>query len=355
MTVRTKYFDPALLINSPWLDYQSHLTVDIIYDLLDSRSVPDREILAGQETENVANEIALALESVGHQAKLWPITNRNYQSVINQLTGDIVFNQVESDILGYNALLYIEQKHLKVTGTGSSGYRLSWNKAKIQDILINAGISTPKYKIIKRNNKFCLPNKLKYPQIVKSANDHGSLSINQKSVVRNLPELNSQVNWIFKEQKDDALIEDYIAGRELSLTFIGNEHELLFLPVKEILFGPMYPGKANIVTYDSKWVENSIDYQSTLKLSCPANLDEMELHNIQKTVSLAIKYLSARDYGRFDIRLRDKIPYIIDYNANPALGYDAASRIPAEVFGLAYPAFINAIVLAAMNRYPDIK
>jgi D-alanine-D-alanine ligase len=146
------------------------------------------------------------------------------------------------------------------------------------------------------------------------------------------------------------MAESYIDGRELSVTVLGNIPNLLVLPAKEILFSQKFGSIPHIVTYDSKWTEDSKDYQGSLGLACPAILDSQEKSALDRVVRQAVAALGVRDYARFDIRLKNRIPYIIDYNANPALGYDAASRIPAEISGISYPGLLSAIVRSACLR-----
>ena len=125
---------------------------------------------------------------------------------------------------------------------------------------------------------------------------------------------------------------------------------MLILPIKEILFGDEFDGRPKVVTYKAKWDVSSEDYSGTTKMSCPAVLTEQEGRAIEDAVRKSCKALMVRDYARFDIRLKDGVPYVIDYNANPAIGSRDASGLPAKVFGLSYPEFIQAIVAVALKR-----
>ena len=73
-----------------------------------------------------------------------------------------------------------------------------------------------------------------------------------------------------KVYKQPALIEEYIDGRELNISVLGNDDPLV-LPISEIIFDFQYEPK--IVDYASKWFKESEEYAGA-KPMCPANLDD---------------------------------------------------------------------------------
>src|SRR5258706_12749995 len=110
------------------LGSQRKYVIDLIYDAPDPDETNEREATAGQETLEVANQIYKALEAQGHTVKLFPIDKNSYKQVISNLKGDIVFNQVEEDVLGFEVLKLLEQLGKPVTGVDSVGFALSWQK-----------------------------------------------------------------------------------------------------------------------------------------------------------------------------------------------------------------------------------
>ncbi len=338
----------ALEQKFPWLFLDHSYSIDILHDLPDDEA-GQREQTAVNDTVQTAHEILNALNSLGHSAHLKPITADNFQEVVNGLNGDIVFNQVEDSELGFKVLALLEKLNRPVTGVDSSGFELSWDKSKIKEILFKAGVPTPQFLITK--GEYIYSNDLTFPLFVKAAEDHGSLSINDNSLVNNQQELKNQVDWIRQEIGGEALVEEYIDGRELGVTTLGNLDDLTILPIKEIVFGPQFSGKAKVVTYDAKWETQSAEYLGTSTFDCPAKITQEEEEMVITATKKACHALGVRDYCRFDIRLKDGIPYFIDYNANPALGSRDASALPSAVFGLSYPEFLAAIVAVALKRY----
>ncbi len=335
----------------PWLFLKKSYLIDIVYDFTDSDTTSDiRELSAGQDTVDTAKKISSALQKMGQRTNLIPIKKDSMDKTLSNLRGDIVFNQVEEDELGYEVLLKLEALGKKVTGVDSVGSQVSWQKDKIKEKLVAAGIPTPSYFVVKHNDE---PNEkdINYPLFVKAADDHGSLSITKNSLVKNKEALFKQVNWVKKTIGGDVLVEEYIDGRELMVGILGNGKNLVVLPIKEILFNQNTSGEPAIITYDTKWTETSKNYLKDLSTRCPAALTDLERKNIKEIVKKVSSILGVCDYARFDIRLRNNIPYIIDYNANPWIGSYGPYRLPYDVFGLTYPEFISSIVAVALGRY----
>src|SRR5687767_10861010 len=189
--------EPAHLLKKkyPWLFLDKPISVDIIYDLYEPEEDDDpREVSAVEDTIKTAKQLQAALISKGHTVSITAVGHQDYQDILPNVSGDIVFNQVEEDELGFKVLSLLESLKKPVTGVDSSGWTLSWNKELIKETLINKHIPTPKHFIL--NETSTIKTNLNYPLFVKAANDHGSLSINQNSVVNDKQQLISQVNWI---------------------------------------------------------------------------------------------------------------------------------------------------------------
>src|SRR3989344_7742068 len=116
----------------PWLFLDKFISIDILYDEADSDEDNERELSAGEDTIKTANELNKALTSLGHSARLFPVNENNLEEIIKNLQGDMVFNQVESDELGFKVLLALEKLNKPVTGVDSGGYIMSWDKAKVK-------------------------------------------------------------------------------------------------------------------------------------------------------------------------------------------------------------------------------
>src|SRR5205085_611458 len=107
--------------------------------------------------------------------------------------------------------------------------------------------------------------KLAFPVIVKSLMEEGSVGIARASVVETAAELIERVAHIHERTQGDAIAEEYIEGRELYATVLGNQ-KLEILPIRELAFGEVPAGAPKVATYRVKWNEDyrkrwGIEYQ----------------------------------------------------------------------------------------------
>jgi D-alanine-D-alanine ligase len=317
--------------------------VDVVYDA-DGIVQSEREKEAAMETRQEATEIARILSEKGYETRLWPIDDKNWQEVVKRGRGELIFNMVEEEELGNKVLAWWEKNGSLVTGASYKSNKLSWRKGKVRKILKDAGLPSPRYWILTDREQ---SKQVEYPAVVKSACDHASFSITADSVVYNRQQLEKQYEWITKNIGKRVLVEEYIKGREIQVTVAGNG-KLLVFPVKEIVFGKAFRGRPKILTYEAKWKVESKDYIDTNVIKCPAQISQKQSEIINKVVIKAFRSLKAQDIARFDIRLRGNRPFIVDYNANPAMGL---CKLPAQALGLEYADFIEGLVAIAWNRY----
>ena len=92
--------------------------------------------------------------------------------------------------------------------------------------------------MFRRGARFHVPKKLRFPLFVKSTVEDASLGIAQASVVEDAAKLKERIEFVHEQVKSDALVEEYIEGRELYVGVLGNER-LTRLPVWEMVFGSM--------------------------------------------------------------------------------------------------------------------
>ena len=109
-----------------------------------------------------------------------------------------------------------------------------------------------------RGRKPTLPKRLAFPVIVKSLTQEASIGISQASVVEDEGNLRERVQFIHESIGTDAIIEQYIEGRELYCAILGNQRLQVF-PVWEMTFANMPEGQHRIATERVKW---NVKYQN---------------------------------------------------------------------------------------------
>lgn len=147
-----------------------------------------------------------------------------------------------------------------------------------------------------------------------------------------------------------ALVEEFIIGRELLVYLLEIDRDVMVLPIEEVIFESQNP--LAFQTYGCKWDENYSDYKTSDVVV--ANLTNKENIIIKNVCVDTFKKLGFRGYARFDIRLKNNIPYILEANANPSV-YDSSEEIKdadEEVIpGIRFSDYIYAIVQSALYHY----
>ena len=270
---------------------------------------------------------------------------------INEFNPDVIYNFVESveGIASYEWCMagLFELLGFEYTGCNPSSLGNCLNKARAKNILNSRGIKTPHHLTLKPNARFTKKDiTINYPAIIKLLSEDASIGISEFSVVNNYTELRKQFKFLTNTYKQEVIIEEYIEGRELNVAILGNK----VLPVSEINFEGLPYSLPSIVTYDGKWIEESIYYKYT-KPVCPVELNEKTHNKIIKAAIDAFEALNCRDYARIDIRLDKKnVPYVIEVNPNPDISTDSGFARAAAAEGVTHEELLNTIANFALTR-----
>lgn len=242
----------------------------------------------------------------------------------------------------YKVAKYLEKNKIPFTGNSSFTLKIAQDKKASKKILMKAKLPVPAYTIFKREDKkIFLP--FNYPVIVKPLFQDGSSGINEHSVVYNKKRLKAQIDFIFDNFKDPAMVEPFLGGREFNVSVIGREKRIA-LPPSEIDYSNLPSSIPKILTYKAKWAKNDLSYELT-KPICPAKISK-KLEGKLKSIALKTgKALGCRDYYRVDFRTDEKgNVYIIEVNPNPDISPDAGLARALNSQGINYDDFILRLV-----------
>ncbi|MGQ9546492.1 MAG: D-alanine--D-alanine ligase family protein [Dehalococcoidia bacterium] len=277
---------------------------------------------------------------------------------LRNLDTDLVFNLFEGffDCPETEAVIpeILSAMGIPFTGCPASSLRLALHKAKTKLILQGAGIKTPDFHLL--NPETVHTFNLLYPCIVKPCCQDASHGLSQESVVHDLSALERQVRKICGSFGGDALVAEFLPGREFNATVMGNL-ELTVLPVSEIVYS-LPSGMPEILTFDAKWKRGSLYFEGT-KPVCPAEIEAEQEQHIVETATTAYRLFGCRGYARVDMRMdREGQINVIEVNPNPDISLGAGAARQAEAAGMTYTQFIEKIVQLALdvkedeNRYP---
>lgn len=266
----------------------------------------------------------------------------------------IIFNFVES-VEGIAAYEYCmtgiyELLGIRYTGNLPSCLGNCLNKSRTKNILRAAGINTPRSLHVNYNDFPEQKNfKLKFPVILKLNSEDASIGISEFSVVKDFSGVIQRLKFLFDTYKQDVIIEEFIEGRELNVAVLGSR----VLPISEISFGSLPSHLPKIVTYEGKWVADTVYYEHT-KPQCPAKLKAGIRRKVEETALAAFEAMNCRDYARVDIRLSEEgTPYVIEVNPNPDISTDSGFARAAKAAGLSYGNLLSTIAEFALLRHKN--
>jgi len=292
-----------------------------------------------------------ALDGLGYSVTLVPLLPplEQARAKLKTLEADLVFNLFEgfagtpetealvADILSEQGVPY--------TGCPGTALALCLDKAKTKALLKASGIETPSYQVLTPEtlSRF----QLGYPCIVKPCAEDASHGLSEKGVVDDFASLEKQVALVSMSFGGKALVEEFIEGRELNATVLGNR-KLTVMPISEIVYS-LPPVMPRILTFAAKWEPDSIYFQGT-KSVCPAKIEDDEMQRIAKTAKAVFRLVGCRGYARVDMRLDPEGRlYVLEVNPNPDISPDYGAARQAEAAGMRYDQFIEQIVLFALE------
>lgn len=268
---------------------------------------------------------------------------------------DIVFNIAEGlrgESRESQVPAILDFLNVPYTGSGVLALSVSLNKALTKKLFEQAGIPTPKYKLIKESAGLTDPG-LKYPLIVKPNSEGSGKGIAVTSVVHNKEELAREVERTHRLYKQEILVEEFIDGKELTVGILGNDPPFA-LPILEIDFANCKNSGEYFYTWKVKEYEKEVEESAGLSPSwhCPARLSESDTAKVKDIALRAHSIIGCADLSRVDIVFgKDGIPYVLEVNPLPGLD-PKDSNLPyiAKCAGFSYAGLMNKILEVALER-----
>ncbi len=322
--------------------------IGIVYNLPTKRGGID--YVSEADVEDQLQAIKDALRKMDLRYRSFSLKDR-IEPLVKRLKAyrpDVVVNLCEAaygcSYLEMNVAAMLELLRIPYTGSPPIALSLGLNKGLSKDIIKARGVPTPKYQVLDSFKDW--KQNIDYPLFVKPLREDASLGISKESFVRNEVELEKRVKYIIKRYKQQALVEQYVDGRELNVAIMGSRKPRV-LPISEIIFES--PVEPKIVDYSAKWIKDSAEYKST-KPTCPAKLRPSIKNKVEQIALQTYEALYCRDYARIDIRLKGSVPYVLEANPNPDISADSGFVRSLKAAGLSFEDFVEEIVCLALDR-----
>jgi len=330
------------------------LSIGVAYNVYMNAAGQQVEHISEETVKDMAVEVFHHVAQLGHHVEMVPLLGDfidfmkraragNFDVIINLCEGFKDRPLMEARIAGVYELLEVPY-----TGNPARTLSLCQNKYLTKMVLLGAGLPTPAGQLVTTLDAL---NYNTFPAIVKPNNEDASLGIYPQSVVHNQDELKTQVAKVLTSYNQPALVEQYIHGREFNVAVIDAEQPAA-LPVSEIDFSTVPEGYPHICSYEAKWFEGHVLYNTTIP-KCPAPVDDSQRQALQSIAVQAFKLMNCRDYARVDFRMsgEGKI-YILEVNPNPDISLNAGYARALRAAGIEYADFWRKIILKTLRRKP---
>jgi D-alanine-D-alanine ligase len=230
----------------------------------------------------------------------------------------------------------LEMLGIPYVGSGPEGHALALDKVITKIIMQKQGIPTPHFWVFSTGDEDM--SGVEFPAIVKPKMEAVSYGL---SVIDNENDLRESVKFIISEFGQQALVEQFIRGREFCVGLLGNGDPEAF-PVLEVdLEG------------DPDAIQTSDDKRKKPRGKvCPAEIPSLVAENMIELSKQAFRVLGLKDFCRVDIRMdEDQNIYLLEVNSMASLGRTGSYVHAAGVTGYDYTILVNKILDVAAVRY----
>ena len=330
------------------------MKIGLAFDLKVSSNVPSESLNDESEEYDPPETIeALVseLERLGHQVVQLG-GGRQFLTNILRTDVDLVFNisegrghyrSREAQVPGV-----LEMLGLPYVGSDPLTLALCLDKPSAKQIAQAGGIPTPKFQVIEdiddlnHSGTFALD----FPVIVKPVYEGSSKGIHEGSRVDRLSDLRERVGNVIKTYRQSALVEQFIAGTEVTVGVVGGDP-------------PQIVGVMEVVPQDGS-AENFIytlnvkrNWRQMVSYRCPPRLPASGIKELENLALTLFRVLGCRDMARFDFRVDpENRPYFIEANPLPGLSPEYGDlSIMGNLTGWGYPRIVRTILDSALNRH----
>lgn len=298
-------------------------------------------------------DVISTLKAMGHD--VYPVPLSSDLAVIANAREEhkphIAFNLLEDfegqALFDQHVVSYLELLKQPYTGCNPRGLTLAHDKALTKKILSYHRTAVPGFAVFPMGQKVARPRRLRFPLFVKSVVEEGSVGIAQASVVNDDAKLAERVEFIHRQTSSHAIAEQYIEGREIYVSVIGNRKLQTYTPW-ELTINNLPEGALNIATGRLKW---NPDYQKKVGLvTKPADLAPELQRKLEHLSKRIYRHLCLSGYARLDYRMTDRGQfYLLEANPNPQIAINEDFADSAAHSGLKYPQLLQKIITLGLS------
>jgi D-alanine-D-alanine ligase len=335
---------------------RKHYKVLVLFDTAGTPPA-DQDFTKELKTDDWAAEanVIEALEKLGHEVRTIGVWDEPGM-IIDEIKAnppDVVYNLTEhfNAVSAYdrNVAGLLEMMGVPYTGSSPTGLTLCKNKGMAKELLAYHKIRVPNFAIFSPGAAIKKPPRLAYPLFIKPAAEEASYGISLDSFVENDEAFEERIRFIHERMNQAALAEEYIAGREIYVSLLGNDRLRVF-PFREVIFTEFPEDQPKFSTFKAKWDDAYRKRWGIQNVFAEpfANGTGQRIVKICKAVYRALRI---QGYGRIDLRVTpDGEVVILEANPNPNLERDDEFAQSAMKAGFTYERLIQRILRLALSK-----
>jgi len=329
------------------------MDITLVFNLKKKEENKPKDYCSEYDSEKTVLSIAEAIKKGGHQVSLIDAREDLFAYFKNHKT-DMVFNIAEGNgtkLRESEVPAILDMLDIPYTGSGVMTMAIALNKTLTKKIMRSEGIITPNFQLFVKGTER-LDQGLKFPLIVKPNREGSAKGILSSSVVNDEKRLYEEINKVIKFYRQEALVEEFIEGKELTVGVLANGI-VRVLPILEIDFSSCKDSSEYFYSWRMKEYQGNQDLGLIPTFHCPARIDKQTEEKIERIALQCHEVIGCHDMSRTDIRLtKDNIPYVLEINPLPGLDPDESNfPIMAKAAGITYNEMINSILESAFRRY----
>ena len=306
-----------------------------------------------EEQRPTEADVMESLLRLGHSVETLAVFDNVTHIVekLNTCVPDVVFNVCESFHHNRahepNIPALLELMKVRYTGSGPDALLLCKDKAITKKVLAYHHLRVPGFVVSHRLSPLRRLKRFKFPAFVKPCSEESSDGISKASFARDEREAIDRAKFIHQKFDCDALIEEYIDGRELYIGVLGSRRLTVF-PPREVFFDNMPADVPRFATYHAKW-NDAYRRKWGITNGAAQELPPGVERDLRKIARNVYGWLKIRGCGRLDVRLTSEgVLFVIEVNPNPSLSQDEDFAQSAAAAGMDYDALITTILSLAI-------
>ncbi len=301
-------------------------------------------IMGGRSSEREISlktgaQILAALGRLGHEAKSFDLSN-SLMSELAEWGPDVAFIALHGRY-GEDGCIQglLEIMNIPYVGSGVLASAIAIDKGVTKKLLASAGIRVPGGVSIdrksymgqspeeKREFEEFVIKEIGLPAVVKPSKQGSTIGL---TFVRESGELARAIELAF-EYDNEAIIEEYIEGTEVTVGVLGNE-EATALPVLEIV------AKTGRYDYETKYTQGLSEH------IIPARIPEEAERVCRDYAERAHKILGCRGLSRTDMIVTKDGPIVLEVNTIPGMTETSLFPDAARSVGIDFDSLIQRLL-----------